>query len=95
MKCERSMEWWTEEDDKEALTGWREEGRRRGGREGASQDKHCVVVFFFSYSSVSPASLGAVDNSLSGNQMLIKRKLHSIGGQQNRKEKPHPLPPLG
>lgn len=35
---------------------------------------------------MSPASLGAVDNSLSGNQMLIKRKLHSIEGQQNRKE---------
>lgn len=66
-------------------------GRWVGG--GESQDKHCVVFFF--YSSVSPASFGAVDNSLSGNQMLIKRKLHSIGwGQQHRKETLPPLPPL-
>lgn len=35
---------------------------------------------------MSPAGLGTLDNSLSGNQMLIKRKLHSIEGQQNRKE---------
>lgn len=67
------------------------EGRWVGG--GESQDKHCVVFFFFFY---SPASLGAVDNSLSGNQMLIKRKLHSIGwGQQHRKETPPPLPSEG
>lgn len=53
---------------------------------GGGAKINTVLSFLFFHSSVSPASLGAVDNSLSGNQMLIKRKLHSIGGQQNRKE---------
>lgn len=86
---ETARAWWTHEEDKEAPDV---EGKRGGSGGGVrSQDKHCCL--FSPLFSTSPAGLGALDDSLGGNQMLIKRKLHSIGwGQQNRKETlPSPL----
>lgn len=53
-------------------------------------DKHSL--FFFYHPPVSAVALCAEDNSLSGNQMLIKRKLHWIGAMKTGKihpETPH------
>lgn len=86
---------------------WREwEGEMKGekehyktGKEGRGKlDKHGFLhVFFFSFFSFLTrplllVGLRAEDNSLSGNQMLIKRKLHWIGERKTGKihpEKPH------
>lgn len=79
-----------EERDKKLLTFFKEGGRAK------INTVSCIIIIIFSLSlccaPASLVSLCAADNSLSGNQMLIKRKLHLIGESKTGKKHPENLP---
>lgn len=78
-----------EEGDKKPLTFFKEGGRAK------INTVSCIIIIFSLSLCCGPASLVslcAADNSLSGNQMLIKRKLHLIGESKTGKKHPENLP---